>query len=323
LRILNPIRKAVVAFVVLSVFASHGVTAESPGMLSAAWAALTHGIPSGPPKPLTGSQFAKYVANMDPRQREQAILREILAGNLPSFLRHLVPVKLSFESSPGKVMSATIFAMPEYLAIGTDKDFLRIPMNLYTAAAVATKLGFVLPTRKIVDAIYAQAAFHFAPQPMTAGPQMRSTQYYLVHNEKIEAQSRLLGIPEGALVSGDKKDVVLSNRLERNPGKIAIYGWHRLDGEPIQPLSTVHGACYADYSHGIRLVSETAMVDGEAHSVYDILQDPNMSQVLSDEGPIPDLRGLMARTANEQPCLPLRAEPLLTNPLDGVPRLPL
>jgi hypothetical protein len=291
-------------------------------MLSLAIATLTHAIPSGPPKALTGSQFAKYVAKMDPRQREQAILREIVTGNLPAFLRRLVPVRLSFESSEGKTLNATIFAMPEYLAIGTDKDFLRIPMNLYTAAAVASKLGFVLPTRKIVDAIYAQAAYHFAPQPMTAGPQMRSTEYYLVHNQKIQAQSRVLGVPEGALVSGDKKDVVVSNRLERNPGKIAIYGWHRLDGAPIQPLSTIHGACYADYSHGIRLVSETAMVNGEARSVYDILDDPVLSQVLSDEGPIPNLRNLIARTGEEQPCGRDQPAPL-TNPLDGIPRLPL
>jgi hypothetical protein len=167
--------------------------------------------------------------------------------------------------------------MPEYLAIGTDKDFLRIPMNLYTAAAVASRMGFVLPTRKIVDAIYAQAAFHFAPEPMTAGPQMRSTQYYVTHNQKVEKQSRALGVTQGALVSGDKKDVV---------------------------------------------VSETMLVDGEAKSVYDVLDDPALAQVLSDEGPIPNLHELLTRTGNEQPCAPVKPSAFV-NPLDGVPRLPL
>lgn len=304
-----------------SVFATHGVTADGPGIVSLAISALTHGIPAGPPRPMTGSEFGKYVAKMDPRQREQAILHQILAGDMPSFLRKLVPVKFSVQASDGKTMNATIFAMPEYLAIGTDKDFLRIPMNLYTAAAVASKMGFVLPTRKIVDAIYAQAAFHFSPQPMTAGPQMRSTQYYVTHNEKVEEQSRALGVVEGELVSGDKKDVVLSNRLERNPGKIAIYGWHRLDGEAIQPLSTVHGACYADYSHGIRLVSQTMLVDGVTRSVNEVLDDPTLSQTISDEGPIPDVQALLERTGSEQPCAPIKQG--ITNPLDGVPRLPL
>ena len=297
------------------------MTAEGQGLVTLGIASLTHSIPVGPARALTGSQFAKYVAKMDPRQREQAILKEILAGNLPGFLRNLVPVKLSFQSQ-GKMLTATIFAMPEYLAIGTDKDFLRIPMNLYTAAAVASRLGFVLPTRKIVDAIYAQAAFHFSPEPMTAGPQMRSTEYYVNHNDKVEAQSRVLGITQGALVSGDKKDVVITNRLERNPGKIAIYGWHRLNGAPIQPLSTVHGACYADYSHGIRLVSETVLVDGQARSVYDVLQDSELSNVLSDEGPMPNLRSLISKDAEDQSCGPLQPAARV-NPLDGVPRLPL
>jgi hypothetical protein len=323
LRFFNVTPKAVLGLLCLSLLATNGVTADGQGIVSLALNALTHGIPSGPPRPMTGSEFGKYVAKMDPREREEAILHQILAGNVPGFLRKLVPVKLSFQSSEGRTMNATIFAMPEYLAIGTDKDFLRIPMNLYTAAAVASKMGFVLPTRKIVDAIYAQAAFHFAPQPMTAGPQMRSTQYYVTHNEKVEEQSRALGVVEGSLVSGDKKDVVVSNRLERNPGKIAIYGWHKLDGLAIQPLSTVHGACYADYSHGIRLVSQTMLVDGETKSVDEVLDDPTLSQTISDEGPIPGVQGLLERTGNEQPCAPISVKPGIRNPLDGVPRLPL
>lgn len=251
---------------------------------------------------LTGSQFATYVANMDSRQREQAILKELLGGDMPRFLKNLVPVELKYQPSGGKSITATVFVMPEYLSIGSDNDFLRIPMNLYTAAAIATHMGFVLPTRKIVDAIYRQASFHFSPEPMTAGPQMRSTEYYRVHNQKIEEQARSLGVTLGALVSGHKKDVVVTNLLERNPGRIAIYGWHRPNGQPIQPLSTVHGACYADYSHGIRLVSDMVLIDGQTRSVYDVLQDPETAKALSYEGPIPDLRGLMARAADEQPC---------------------
>jgi hypothetical protein len=248
---------------------------------------------------LTGSQFADYVSRMDARQREQAILKELLNGNLPSFLKNLIPVALSYHAPNGKTVTATVFVMPEYLAIGSDKDFLRIPMNLYTAAAVATRMGFILPTRKIVNAIYEQSAFHFAPEPMQAGPQMRSTAYYQTHNQKIEEQSRTLGVTQGALVSGHKKDVVMTNLLFNNPGRIAIYGWHRLNGAPIQPLSTVHGACYADYSHGIRLVSETVMVDGQSKSAYDVLRDPVLSRVLSDEGPMPNLRGLISSAADQ------------------------
>lgn len=252
----------------------------------------------------TGTEFVKYIEHLDSGSRERAILKEILGGNVPDFLRILVPVKLDFHSSDGKARIATVFVMPEYLAIGSNEDFVRIPMNLYTASGIASALGFVLPTRKMVDAIYRQAAFHFAPEPMTPGPQMTSTEYYRVHNQKIEAQSRLLGVTQGALVSGDKKDVVVTHLLASNPGKIAIYGWHRLTGAPIQPLSTVHGACYADYSHGIRLVSETATVDGQSRSIYDVLNDPQLAGALSDDGPIPNLRELITQMADQPSCGP-------------------
>jgi hypothetical protein len=223
---------------------------------------------------------------MDRQQREDAILGQLLEGNLPSFLRKLAPVKLNCEVAGRKTLTAAVFVMPEYLAIGSDNDFLRIPMNLHTATAVADRFGFLLPTKKMVDAIYHQSTCRFTPQPLPAGPQMRSTEYYQHHNVMIDEQSHTRGFPLGALVSGHKKDVVLTNRLNWKPGRIAIYGWHRDTGEPIQPLSTVHGADYADYSHGIRLIATMAMIEGQLRSVRGILRDAVFAQVLSDEGAI-------------------------------------
>jgi hypothetical protein len=259
--------------------------------------ALTERIPPRPNDALTGSQFAEYVSKMDPEQREQAILSEILQGNLPSFLRKLIPVELEHPDQ-GKTLRATVFVMPDYIAIGSDSDSLRIPMNLYSATAIVAKFGFVLPTKKIVDAIYNQSSYHFKPQPMPPSPQMGSTEYYRIHNQMIELQSRARGIPVGDLVSGDKKDVVITNLLASKPDRIAIHGWHRSMGDPIQPLSTVHGARYADYSHSIRLVSEVAILNGELRSVYSILQDSSLAKVLSDEGPIRGLWQLIGSPNN-------------------------
>jgi hypothetical protein len=115
---------------------------------------------------------------------------------------------------------------------------------------------------------------------------MSSTAYYVKHDERIKQQRQTLGKSLDALVSGHKKDVVLTNRLARAIGRIAIYGWHRLSGVPIQPLSTVHQASYADYSHGIRLVSDIVLMNGKPKSIYSVLQDPDFVSVLSDEGGI-------------------------------------
>jgi hypothetical protein len=260
--------------------------ANESGAAGASTARLLRNIPSRTSNALTGTQFAETIARMDRQQREQAILSNLLDGNLPAFLKQLVPVKLSYQLVGGASVAATIFVMPEYLSIGSDTDFLRIPMNLHTAVAVADRFGFVLPTKKIVDAIYEQSASRLTPQPLPAGPQMTSTEYYQLHNTIIDQQAEVRAIPKGALVAGHKKDIVLTNRLSRMPGRIAIYGWHRAKGDPIQPLSTVHGAGYADYSHGIRLVAGLALIEGRLRSVYNILRDAALAPVLSDEGAI-------------------------------------
>ena len=234
----------------------------------------------------TGSQFARSVMGVDRHERERTILDQLLAGNIPDFLRKLAPVRFSHRLATGATVAATIFVAPEYLAIGSDRDFLRIPMNLHTARAVADQFNFVLPTRKIVDAIYSESRRRLTPQPLPAGPQMTSTRYYQTHNELIDQQSEERGIREGGLIAGHKKDVVLTNLLAKRPTQIAIYGWHRGIGAPIQPLSTVHGAGYADYSHGIRLVSRTMIVGDQQRSIVDVLQDPMLANILSDEGPL-------------------------------------
>jgi hypothetical protein len=151
----------------------------------------------------------------------------------------------------------------------------------------------------MVDAIYQQSTAHLSPQPMQAGPQMRSTAYYIQHNRSIREQRLSLGIPLGVLISGQKKDVVISDRLASHPGRIAIYGWHKLDGKPIQPLSTVHGANYADYSHGIRLVSDTMYIDGKPTTVHKVLGDPKLASILSDEGPVAILSQLIPEPATQ------------------------
>jgi hypothetical protein len=243
-------------------------------------AALVRRIPARPPDAVTGSQFADAIEHVDAAARERAIRHEIDAGNIPPFLRTLVPVEMRDRAG----RSMTIFVMPDYLAIGSDENFLRIPMNLETASAVADAFGFTLPTRKMVNAIYAQSGHHFVPEPLPAGPRMTSTEYYRTHNALVERQARDDRVPLGTLVSGHKKDVVLTNLLVRNPARIAIYGWHRPTGAPIQPLSTVHGACYEDYSHGIRLVADLAWQDGEFRPLRELLRNPATAPLLSDEG---------------------------------------
>jgi hypothetical protein len=216
-----------------------------------------------------------------------------MAGNLPGFLRRLKPVTLRGHRAGAEAVEITLCVTPDYLALGSDADFVRIPMGLRTALAAAARFGFVLPTPKMVDAIYEQAEFHLRPQPLPPGPEMRSNAYYWEHQRRVREQRIKLRAPLGALIAGQKKDVVVSNRLWKKVDRVAIYGWHQHAGAPIQPLSTAHGARYADYSHGVRLVSVVASVDGRARSIFDVLEDPALAGIVSDEGPIFRLVGIM------------------------------
>ncbi len=252
-------------------------------------------IPAPVPSAMTGSEFAHRVELLSGSDREEQIEEELLAGDLPQFLRKLTPVTMSGRLPDGENVQVTVCVLTDYLAIGSDRDFLTIPMRLATALNVANRFGFTLPTARMVDAIYAQARVHLAPQPLPAGDRMRSTDYYWHHNELIAEQRSELGVQPGVLTAGHKKDLVITNRLLRFPDRVAIYGWHRANDSPIQPLSTVHGWRYADYSHGVRLVSTTISVNGEPMSLFDALADPGLSRVLSGEGPLPRIIDLMSR----------------------------
>jgi len=262
--------------------------------------ALTQRIPLRSAAAVTGSEFVRQTAALSERDREAVIAAELLAGNVPDFLWRLKPVTLRGRVVGGRTVEVTICVTPDYLALGSDTDFLRIPMALRTAFAAAARFGFVLPTPKMVDAIYEQAEIHLRPQPLAPGPSMRSTAYYWEHQQRVQEQRLALGASLGSLIAGQKKDLVVTNRLWRKAGRVAIYGWHRGAGAPIQPLSTVHGARYADYSHGVRLVSDVAYVNGQPRSIFDVLEDPRLASIVSDEGPIIRPAGLMDAGLGDQ-----------------------
>jgi len=263
--------------------------------------ALTQRIPARAPAAETGSEFVRQTAPLSEAEREKVIAAELLAGNLPEFLRHLKPVTLRGRLPRGEAVEITLCVTPDYLALGSDADFLRVPMGLSTALTTAARFGFVLPTPRMVDAIYEQADIHLRPQPLPPGPAMRSNAYYWEHQQRVQEQRLALHAPLGTLIAGQKKDLVVTNQLWRKAGRVAIYGWHTGAGAPIQPLSTVHGARYADYSHGVRLVSAVAYVDGRPRSIFDVLGDPWLAGIVSDEGPILRLASLIqAAPATDQ-----------------------
>ena len=236
----------------------------------------------GPPGKIPGGTVMKKLAGMTREQWETVLIEEIKAGNTPAFSKEFVTVRISGVDAKGKFHTASYQVAPDYLAVGADTDFVRTPLTPMAAQPVADLMGCSLPTRKMVDQIYKQADVKLAPKPLTENRDALAT--FIQHNQIIEGQRA--GKRLGALVGGIKKDVCITNLLQQRAHRVAIYGWHQLNGVPIQPLTTVHVDWYVDYSHGVRLVKRQMIVDGEPRDLWDVLKDPNLCFLVSDEGPI-------------------------------------
>ena len=117
----------------------------------------------------SGGEFAKKISALDLAPREREITAQIFAGNVPDFLRKLCPVTVT-NITDGVTNTGTFYVTPDYLAIGLDADYLLMPISGNTAQRIADRLNCVLPTRKMVDEIYAAAELKLAPSPSRPRP---------------------------------------------------------------------------------------------------------------------------------------------------------
>jgi hypothetical protein len=221
--------------------------------------------------------------------RENAIYSEVLNGNVPDFMRNLVPVTSS-ATIGHTLYTAIYYVLPDYTAIGCDTDYFLCPMTPLLAQRIADQIGCTLPTRKMVNDIWTTATVHLEPSTIPPSAQMVTVPIFYQEDTTVWKQRKavLAAHPLGELVGGDKKDVVISNHIYGNPspGRVVIYGWHHTTGVPIQPLYWGHENTYADYSHGIRFVQLACTLNGNATTVNNILTSTALDSVLSDEGSI-------------------------------------
>jgi hypothetical protein len=242
-------------------------------------------LPVRPPDAPSATAFIAQITPLAQARREEAIFAQIVAGNVPDFLRRLCPITLT-NVVAGQTNFAMVFVTPDYLAVGTDEDYLLTPLTPATAQRIADQLSCSLPTPKLVNDIYGAAQVRLAPTPLTPGPGMITVPAFTEHNRRVRQQrsAALTMHPFGALVAGHKKDIVISARLATAADKVAIYGWHQTSGTPIQPLYLGHADAWVDYSHGTRLVQQKLVVNGTTRTVAEVLADPQLASLLSDEG---------------------------------------
>jgi hypothetical protein len=228
----------------------------------------------------TGNEFYHQAFAMKWKERDSFAVKEIFAGNVPSFLKKFVAIHVSItDSLSGKTIKAVYYAAPDYLAIGVDNNWARINITPMAAQKIADSFNCFLPTRKMVNDIYKAAKIKLEPVPMYAFRDSTPTMWH--HHLIIEGQRR----GKKGLIAGIQKDVVISGRIPRDPkpDRVAIYGWHKLDGIPIQPLYAGHVNWWVDYSQGIRLIYRKIKVNGKWMDYIDVLKDTRLQKLLCDE----------------------------------------
>jgi len=235
-------------------------------------------IPSANNK-LSGYSFYKKAVAFQWSARDSFAINSILKGEIPSFYKKFTKVHTKIVNDENKIIRAKYFVATDYLVIGSNKDWARIPLTPMAAQKIADSLHCFLPTTKMVEEIYTQSKVKLEPIPMYAFRDSTITMWH--HHLMIEALRK----GKRGLISGIKKDVVLSNKIieQGKTNRVAIYGWHQLNGKPIQPLYAGHINSYVDYSHGIRLVMDKIKVNGTWMHYTSILRDPLLRKLLTNE----------------------------------------
>ncbi len=245
-----------------------------------------------PAATMTGDSFIRRADTTSFWALEDLIVEAVTTGQVPDALRQFrkitftTPVVDSVEilSRRHKV---EMWVLPDYVAIGTNDDYVRMPMGPLAAQRIADALDCTLPTTYLVDRIAEASEGHIDIFPFRPlGSRNCQPIVFQDSNNAINALFKAHGYHFGQLISGLKKDIVITYKImtltdyDRN---VAIYGWHHPDGRAQQPLFVRHGNFYVDYSHGVRLIYNKVKIDGVEYDIREVLQSPELYRLLSDE----------------------------------------
>lgn len=167
-----------------------------------------------------------------------------------------------------------------------------------TAELVAARLGCHLPTTRIADLAWLEAgrtSGQITPQNQVPDAKMAYTHRMIAHYLAVHSQiHRIEPRPQIARPMG--KDWATSKLLSRD--RAVNFGWHSIAGTfaspgglaVLQPLADAHTVDQVDYSQVVTLVSSDMLVNGYVRKLDEILRDPVLSILVSDEGPLTTTR---------------------------------
>ena len=178
---------------------------------------------------------------------------------------------------------------------------VRLAGSAQLCQQVADVLGACLPTPRILDEAWLQAAVQIPPA--TIYPNDNTTAMMVRHSAMIDAAVTAAG--GTGLVMPVGKPWCLKKITPK--GYAALYGWQSATPVPgvkdrqyvedirvrspatpgvyvIQPFATPHFSTYVDYSSSIWLVSRTCVVDNVTRDLADVLKNAELAPLVSPEG---------------------------------------
>jgi hypothetical protein len=227
-----------------------------------------------------------------PCEKREDLIVEAVENN------HYLPIQWCAVSSSTDKHMAIVYVGNDALKVGTDDDYVRINVSHGGAQRVADSLGVNLPTSKIVDLMHEQASNKITPcmqQDSVKNGTMMSTKAMERHSREVSYKIRDMRI---ALTSTVGKHWILHNYLLNKKDWGVNYGWHD-ENAPNTPsyispggsrlwqdVGTRHNRWHVDYSQIFVPVNRIVLVNGEEMLLNDVLVDPELSELVSYDGPL-------------------------------------
>lgn len=214
--------------------------------------------------------------------RETALFEAVMAGRV-------APITWVALRSEHDDRVATIYVAADALQVMDGDEAVRINVTPRTAQRIADALEAILPTPRICDLVWEQADVRIPPSFQAANATMAHTSRMLQHHRAVEA--KVAG--RTGLIENVGKHWVITERLTEEQDRAANYGWYDHAAPTLrgahriwQNVGLAHNLEHVDYSQVLRLVRRTCEVDGEEMDITDVLADPDLAGLVSDEGPL-------------------------------------
>ncbi len=190
---------------------------------------------------------------------------------------------------------------------GVSQDALKIEGVRINASAflqqhIADMFGAFLLTPKLLDQMWSQRAVTILPCTEVFSS---SSATMIQHSQCVDKRIAAAGFDGTGVVQSVCKTWVITNGLLAHPGMACNDGWHiekQIPGVPFDPAPSLPGAHmiqspgyhhdprHSDYSQCLLFVARACIVDEQATSFDVVAQDPELSALVSHEGPLRVLR---------------------------------